>query len=111
MAFARSLRANPAVDGQRVTGDVTRLVGQEPHHRVGDLVWLADSPHPHESGRTVRVAASPFCYYVDLLAQRSGDKPRPASMCWTGDRRRLDRIEAPPKRRDDDANAASTERC
>ena len=58
--FTRLLRAHAAIDGQRVAGNVTRLVGQQPHHGVGNLVWLADSPHRHESGIAVRVAACPF---------------------------------------------------
>ncbi len=42
------LRADTTINGQRVAGDVTGFVGYQPHHGVGDLVWLADPPHRHE---------------------------------------------------------------
>ena len=44
------LRTNTAIDRKGVAGDVPGLVGQQPHHSVGDFVWLANPPHRDKSG-------------------------------------------------------------
>src|SRR5438552_1337013 len=55
------LRADTTIHGERVAGDKPGLVGQQPHHGVGNLIRLADPPHRYEGGVAVRVAARPLC--------------------------------------------------
>ncbi len=98
------------------SGHIASLVNPPTNSKQSYFSGEPTQATPEEwTAATTKQDGSWWPHYVDWLAQRSGGKtpapqapgsahyppsaPRPASMCWTGDRPRLDRIETPPQGR------------